>query len=68
MSADPTAAPLAQVHGFTPEGFIAAARELVPRGFGAARDLYKQAVLEGRFEPEALGLSAEACGLYRAAF
>ncbi len=57
-----------QVHGFTADGFIAAARELVPRGFGAARDLYKQAVLEGRFEPASLGLSAEAVGLYEAAF
>lgn len=57
-----------QVHGYTAEGFIAAARELVPRGFGAARDLYKQAVTEGRFEPASLGLSAEAVGHYQAAF
>ena len=57
-----------QVHGFTPDGFVQAARELVPRGFGAARDLYKQAVREGRFEPASLGLSAEAVAHYHAAF
>ena len=56
-----------QVHGFTPDGFVQAARELVPRGFGAARDLYKQAVREGRFEPASLGLSAEAVAHYHAA-
>lgn len=39
---------------------LAAARRAGLRGAGAARRVYRQAILEGRFDPSSLGLSEEA--------
>ncbi|MBX3247418.1 MAG: 23S rRNA (adenine(2503)-C(2))-methyltransferase RlmN [Myxococcales bacterium] len=56
------------IHGLTFAELQREARALVPRGHGRASAVYQAAVREGRFEPEALGLGAEASEAWRAAF
>lgn len=56
------------IHGCSLDELRACAREHVPRGAGKARSIYQQVLREGRFEPEAVGLGAEASAAWRAAF
>ena len=49
------------IHGLTNAQLVAHARERVPRGHGPARRIHRQAMLEGRFEPERFGLGRQAC-------
>ena len=44
------------------------ARAKIPRGFGAARTIYRAALGGGRFEPEAAGLGSEASARWRERF
>ena len=61
------AAPI-EIASLTCAELAAAARERIPRGFGAARAIYRAALGGGRFEPEAEGLSDEACARWRELF
>ena len=54
--------------GRTGEEIIADARRLLPRGHGRAREIYRDAVLLGRFEPEAHGLGSESAASWRRHF
>jgi 23S rRNA (adenine2503-C2)-methyltransferase len=56
------------IHGLTLTELRELAREHVPRGFGKARELYQQVLVEGRFDPEAIGLGPEASAAWRRAF
>ncbi|NOY93676.1 MAG: 23S rRNA (adenine(2503)-C(2))-methyltransferase RlmN [Deltaproteobacteria bacterium] len=56
------------IHGFSSTAFAERCRELGFRGAGKARELYRLALREGVFEPERVGLGAEACRAYRAHF
>ena len=56
------------IHGLTNDELMEEARRSLPRGHGFARRVHRMALLEGRFEPEALGLGAAACEAWRAAF
>ncbi|MBC7172150.1 MAG: radical SAM protein, partial [Polyangiaceae bacterium] len=56
------------IHGLTREELLAAARELLPQGAGVASRVYRQVMLEGRFEPETLGLSARTAAAWREHF
>jgi 23S rRNA (adenine2503-C2)-methyltransferase len=53
--------------GLTSDALVEATARRFP-GHGAARAIYRLAHLEGRFEPEALGLSRAACQAWRAHF
>jgi 23S rRNA (adenine2503-C2)-methyltransferase len=61
----PVPAPLA---GHTSDELAAAAKVRLEAGAGVARALYRQAMLEGRFEPEAQGLGERAVRAWRAHF
>ncbi|MDH5490594.1 MAG: radical SAM protein, partial [Myxococcales bacterium] len=50
------------------EELVARAAARLSRGAGAARRVYRQVMLEGRFAPEELGLAAETSAGWRAAF
>jgi adenine C2-methylase RlmN of 23S rRNA A2503 and tRNA A37 len=54
--------------GLTAARAVALARERLPRGAGAARAIYRDAMRAGRFEPERHGLGSEACALWREHF
>lgn len=54
--------------GLTSDQVVSQARERLPAGAGVARRLYRQAVLEGRFEPESVGLGPRAARAWRDAF
>jgi 23S rRNA (adenine2503-C2)-methyltransferase len=56
------------IPGLTGAELVAAARDAMPRGHGAARVIYRDALRAGRFEPEAQGLSAEAAAAWRERF
>ncbi|MCB9602828.1 MAG: radical SAM protein [Sandaracinus sp.] len=56
------------LHGCTLDELRTLAKTHVPRGFGKARELYQQALVHGRFEPEEIGLGPEAAAAWRAAF
>lgn len=56
------------IAGLTGPELVAAARERLSRGHGAARAIYRDALRHGRFEPEAHGLSAEATRSWRERF
>ena len=54
--------------GLTFDELAAQARARLPRGAGLAPKVYKEAVLQARFEPEKMGLSAEAVQAWRSTF
>jgi 23S rRNA (adenine2503-C2)-methyltransferase len=56
------------IHGLTNAELVERARELLPRGHGFARRIHRQAMLEGRFDPESFGLGHEACEAWRSEF
>ena len=56
------------IHGLTNGELHDLARESLARGHGFARRIHRQAMLEGRFEPEGFGLGREACAAWTAAF
>ena len=56
------------IHACTLDELRALARERVARGAGKAPEISRQTLLEGRFDPEACGLGAEASAAWRAAF
>ncbi len=60
--------PKRAIHGLTNDELMEDARRSLPRGHGFARRVHRMAVLEGRFEPEALGLGAAACRAWRSEF
>ncbi|MCB9653799.1 MAG: 23S rRNA (adenine(2503)-C(2))-methyltransferase RlmN [Deltaproteobacteria bacterium] len=47
---------------------FAEAQRLIPRGFGVARRIYREACLEGRFQPETTGIRPDAVEAWRSAF
>lgn len=57
-----------QLAGLTGAEVVQLAEARLARGRGAARVLYRQAVREARFEPEAQSLSSEACNAWRDTF
>ena len=57
-----------EIASLTCAELAAVARERVPRGFGAARAIYRAALGAGRFEPESEGLGSEACARWREQF
>ena len=56
------------VHGFTNSELVERARALLSRGYGFARRIHRQVMLEGRFDPESFGLGPEACKAWHAEF
>lgn len=56
------------IHSMTRGELIAAARALLPRGAGVAARVYREAMLDGTYEPESLGLSASSVAAWRARF
>jgi 23S rRNA (adenine2503-C2)-methyltransferase len=60
--------PPLQLHGLTGDEAVEAARLHLPRGAGKARAVYRMAVREGRFTPEAAGLGQHAAKGWRQAF
>lgn len=60
--------PKVPIHSLTNAELVEHARELLPRGHGFARRIHRQAMREGRFEPEVFGLGAEACDAWRSTF
>lgn len=56
------------IHGFTSAGFVQRAKSQLERGHGYARRVYRQAMREGRFHPEGLGLGSAACAAWRETF
>ncbi len=60
--------PKRAIHGLTNDELMKEARRALPRGHGFARRIHRMALLEGRFEPEALSLGAATCEAWRAAF
>lgn len=56
------------IHALTNDELSKHARECLPRGYGVARRLHRMALLEGRFDPEALGLGPAACEAWRRRF
>jgi len=60
-------APLA-LQGLSSTAFAALCKARGFRGAGAARDVYRGAMLEGVFDPERVGLGPEACRAYREQF
>ncbi len=56
------------IHGLTNAELMDHARQCLPRGHGFARRVHRMAMLEGRFEPEALGLGPAACAAWRSEF
>ncbi len=56
------------LHALTRDELVALARESLPQGAGVAGRVYRAAMLEGRFEPESLGLSARTAAAWREHF
>ncbi|MEM9862649.1 MAG: radical SAM protein [Myxococcota bacterium] len=56
------------IHGMTFDAFRAAARERLERGHGRCREVYRDVMLRGRFEPERHGLGPRACEGWRSSF
>ena len=56
------------LHGLTADSLAREARARLPAGAGVARRVYRTAVLEGRYAPEELGISARAAAAWRDAF
>ncbi len=56
------------IHGMTRDELVRAARERLPQGAGVAARVYREAVLVGRYEPEALGLSFASAAAWRERF
>jgi 23S rRNA (adenine2503-C2)-methyltransferase len=56
------------IHGLTNTELAAEARRVLPRGHGFARRIHRQVVLEGRFDPDRLGLGAESSAEWRSRF
>ncbi|MGB8330176.1 MAG: 23S rRNA (adenine(2503)-C(2))-methyltransferase RlmN [Polyangiales bacterium] len=56
------------IHALTSAELMERARALLPRGHGAARRIHRQVMLEGRFDPESLGLGPVACRAWRTEF
>jgi len=60
--------PPLDLHGLTSSEARDEARARLDTGAGAARDVYRAALSEGRFEPEAFGLSERSSAAFRGAF
>jgi len=60
--------PKRAIHGLTNAEAMEDARQSLSRGHGFGRRVHRMAMLEGRFEPEALGLGAAACNAWRSEF
>ncbi|RZV54500.1 MAG: 23S rRNA (adenine(2503)-C(2))-methyltransferase RlmN [Deltaproteobacteria bacterium] len=56
------------IHGLCNAELAERAKALLPRGHGMARRIHRQAMREGRFQPEDFGLGREAAEAWRAAF
>jgi 23S rRNA (adenine2503-C2)-methyltransferase len=56
------------IHGLTNAELVDLARKCLSRGHGCARRIHRQVMREGRFEPGAFGLGAEACAAWAAEF
>lgn len=56
------------IHGLTNAQSLEEAKRRLERGHGFARRVHRMAVLEGRFEPSALGLGSSACDAWRSHF
>jgi 23S rRNA (adenine2503-C2)-methyltransferase len=56
------------IHSLTSTELAERARALLPRGYGVARRIHRQVMLEGLFDPECLGLGPAACRAWRSAF
>jgi len=56
------------IHGLSSTDLAERARALLPRGHGVARRIYRQVMLEGRFEPESLGLGPDSSAAWRSEF
>jgi 23S rRNA (adenine2503-C2)-methyltransferase len=56
------------IHGLTSAELVDLSRERLSRGHGRAQRIYRQVMLEGRFEPEAFGLGSEALAAWAAEF
>ena len=56
------------IHGLTNAELVERARELLPRGHGFARRIHRQVMLQGRFDPEGLGLGPKSCDAWRSEF
>jgi len=57
-----------EIASLTGAQLAAVARERIPRGFGAANALYREALGSGQFNPERHGLGPEACAHWREHF
>jgi 23S rRNA (adenine2503-C2)-methyltransferase len=56
------------IHGVTSAELVQRAKKRMRRGYGFARQIQRQVMSEGRFEPEDFGLGPEACAAWRAEF
>jgi len=56
------------IHGLTSTELAERARSRLPRGYGVARRIHRQAMCEGRFEPESLGLGSGTSRAWRSEF
>jgi 23S rRNA (adenine2503-C2)-methyltransferase len=56
------------IAGLTGPQFVAAAKQRIERGHGAASAIYRAVLRDGRFEPEQHGLSERASRAFRQAF
>jgi 23S rRNA (adenine2503-C2)-methyltransferase len=56
------------IHGLRNAELLERARALLPRGHGLARQIHRQVMREGRFDPERFGLGPEACEAWRSQF
>lgn len=56
------------IHGLSSAELVERARAVLPRGHGVARRIHRQVMLQGRFEPEGFGLSAESVEAWRSEF
>lgn len=56
------------IHGLTSTELAERARAHLPRGYGVARRIHRQVMLEGRFDPERLGLGPGSCRAWRSEF
>lgn len=56
------------IHGLTNAEVRADAQQTLPRGHGVAARMHRMVMLQGRFEPEALGLGPVGCNAWRSEF
>ena len=56
------------IHGLSNADLAKRAKALLPRGHGVARQIHRQVMREGLFEPESLGLGREASEAWRSQF